>query len=115
MLAGAVRVELDGAGRDETRQVRAKASKQCSPAFDAWDGKEDLKGLTEVKDGGAEERERFGGGQASESSASDKLRLVEVGLQSSLEDVQRCCEEGRCHATDTAKPNHVSLTEQTAG
>lgn len=108
LLAVAVDVEVDGAGRHHADEVGPKALEERPPALGAVDGAQDLQRVREVVEGraGRVERGDVGGG----AGCAD-LRLVEVGLEAGFQDVEGRCEGCRRHASNAA----AGLAKQSIG
>jgi hypothetical protein len=102
-FAVAVDVEVDATGGDDADEVGAETFEQCAAAFGTVDGSENLKGFGEMMDGGT--RGVSCDGRLSFACSSD-LGLVEVGLESGLEDVER---SGHGSSGHTTNPGKVSM------
>ena len=109
-LAIAVDVEADAARGHDADEVRAETLKQGPGPFGPVDGAQDLQGVGEVVDGGADGVEGVVVGDAGGSAGGSDLGLVEVGLQTGLEDV-----EGRCHGCGRHASDAVERCEHSLG
>lgn len=89
LLAVAVCEEVDGAGWDNAYKIWAQAFKQCTPPLNLWNGKEDLKCLSDVEKGAAPQGKGGRRGYATSSAPCGQLVLVVVGLQAGFDHVQR--------------------------
>lgn len=99
-FAVAVDVEVDAAGGDDADEIGAEALEEGPPPLSLVYGAENLEGVVEVVEGGAGGIDGAKGLHLGLASDAD-LGLVEVGLQSCLEDVEGSCEGCGRHATDS--------------
>lgn len=109
-LPVAVGVEVDGAGGDDADEVGAQALEEGAGPLDAVDRRQDLERLGEVVHRGAEGCE----GLEVRARAAD-LRLVEVGLQAGLEDVEGRRQGRGRHAANAGVPISFPLWGWGAG
>lgn len=108
-LAVAVDVEVDAASGDDAHQVRSQALEQRSRALDAVDRAKDLQRVGEVVHGAVQRVQSPQGLCLGRSGCAD-LGLVEVGLESRLEDVERRRDGCGRHATNTVDWIQMSVS-----
>lgn len=99
-LAVAVDVEVDAARGDDAHQVRPQALEQRARSFDAVDRAQDLQRVGKVVQGAAQGIQPPQGLRLGRSGCAD-LCLVEVGLESRLEHVERRRYSRGRHAANT--------------
>ena len=101
-LPRGVAPEVDGARGDDADEVWAEALEERPGALDPRDGDQNLQGLADVEEGGAEEGEGVERGDAACGPGGGELGLVEVGLEARFEDVEGRGEDCRGHAAGAA-------------
>ena len=98
-LAVTVGEEIDRSSRDYADEIRAQPFEEGAPSFKAVDGKEYLKGFVEVEEGASRKGKRSWRRDMFGRTGGLDLRLIEVRLQSSFEDIKGRSEDGGGHAS----------------